>query len=742
MEAAAWMVLGAGLRGEPSPFDSGVVSWTPENALEAVARIADSPDTSGASFMVKLRGQLEGASRGVVLLVAELLYIQALPLTNVGADTKRKRIMTVLGWLPDAPRIPSAIDAGFEAAGSFNGGTGFNVQVWAQVVWLLRFVQGWTTLAPERQQAALADPDVFAGELRLVRPDSPGIRHSLRYLAWPGWFESIVSTAYLKAIRDAFAYRIGGSSGTDEVSIDRDLRAIRRLLDAEAGYRIEFWQSPYIEQWQKVVEPEGERAWLVRPKPNGSATVARWASEGFVSLVAQYLGEVPGGTGIAEVRSAVEGGYQHLDYAQRLALSREYHAFLSVMKPGDYVATAVDDRFYVGLITGEPGYADDQEARLRRSVDWAAAGAPLAELAPPLPSLLDQQGTVVDLTAAVTEVQRLAGLGGDGPEPPPPPRPPKPAVPALRSATDELASATHLSRSWLQEMIDLLQVRQQIVFYGPPGTGKTYLARELARHLVGADDPSRSRLVQFHPSYAYEDFFEGFRPAEGGSFVLTPGPLRDLAAAALATPGEPFVLIIDEMNRANLAKVFGELYFLLEYRDQAIRLQYRPTEAFRLPPNLYLVGTMNTADRSIALVDAAIRRRFAFVELHPDVDPVRDLLGNFLEANKRPAEPLVGLLRALNAQIQDADRDLRIGPSYLMRSDVTRPGGLERAWRYDILPLLEEHYYGRLSREEIHRTFGLDTLRGIVAAVAPEAADDVAGPVDEDGPQEAGSSEG
>jgi len=207
-----------------------------------------------------------------------------------------------------------------------------------------------------------------------------------------------------------------------------------------------------------------------------------------------------------------------------------------------------------------------------------------------------------------------------------------------------------------------------------------------------------------------------------------------MAAAALAAPGEPFVLIIDEMNRANLAKVFGELYFLLEYRDQSIRLQYRPTDAFRLPPNLFLIGTMNTADRSIALVDAAIRRRFAFVELHPDTEPVRDLLGDFLTANHRAAEPLVGLLRALNAQIEEADRDLRIGPTYLMRSDVARPGGLERVWRYDLLPLLEEHYYGRYTREEIHRRFGLDAVLGLVGVGvdAAESPDVVAAvPADE-----------
>ena len=124
-------------------------------------------------------------------------------------------------------------------------------------------------------------------------------------------------------------------------------------------------------------------------------------------------------------------------------------------------------------------------------------------------------------------------------------------------------------------------------------------------------------LVQFHPSTSYEDFFEGFRPlpaTDGGiAYALQDGPLRLMAAAAEADPSHPYVLVIDEINRAQLQKVLGGLFFLLEYRDRQVRPLYRPDEPFSLPANLWLIGTMNTADRSIALVDAALRRRFQFV---------------------------------------------------------------------------------------------------------------------------------
>ena len=189
---------------------------------------------------------------------------------------------------------------------------------------------------------------------------------------------------------------------------------------------------------------------------------------------------------------------------------------------------------------------------------------------------------------------------------------------------------------YLSRIERLLRHRRQVIFYGPPGTGKTYVARKLAAHLAG--DSGKVELVQFHPSYAYEDFVEGYRPArlEDGAagFDLREGPLKQIARRAGKAPDATFVLIIDEINRGNLSKVLGELYFLLEYRKEEITLQYSD-ECFSLPPNLLIIGTMNTADRSIALVDSALRRRFHFAPFFPDEAPVEGLLARWLE-NKKP----------------------------------------------------------------------------------------------------------
>jgi MoxR-like ATPase len=263
-------------------------------------------------------------------------------------------------------------------------------------------------------------------------------------------------------------------------------------------------------------------------------------------------------------------------------------------------------------------------------------------------------------------------------------------IPTIRP---EIEERVYLPRSWLQDAVDLLIEKGQIVFYGPPGTGKTFVALALAEELTR--DGGAFRIVQFHPSYSYEDFVGGFRPVEdegahGVQYRRTDGPLRQLAVAAAADPRHPYVLVIDEINRGNIPKIFGELLFLLEYRLKAVRLQYWPEEEFSLPPNLFLVGTMNTADRSIALVDAALRRRFYFVEFSPLAEPVRSVLPKWLARNQH-GEEAAELLALLNDEI--ANEEVAIGPSYFM-SDLEAGPDLERIWQRAIMPLLEEYFYG------------------------------------------------
>ena len=270
---------------------------------------------------------------------------------------------------------------------------------------------------------------------------------------------------------------------------------------------------------------------------------------------------------------------------------------------------------------------------------------------------------------------------------------------------------------FLENINTLLADKKQVIFQGPPGTGKTYVARELANHLAGSED--RVTFVQFHPSFAYEDFVRGFRPALVNGqpgFELKDGPL--LQAAERARKDEKrnvnHFLVIDEINRGNLAKVFGELYFLLEYRDEAITLQYQRVgeEKFSLPSNLYIIGTMNTADRSIALVDLALRRRFYFVEFHPDDEPVKGVLRRWLKANNMAdMEWVAKVVERANELLKD-DRHAAIGPSYFMKEDLD-DDKVERIWKHSVLPYIEERRFGG---DEVSDDFDLEKLKGSIKA--------------------------
>ena len=281
--------------------------------------------------------------------------------------------------------------------------------------------------------------------------------------------------------------------------------------------------------------------------------------------------------------------------------------------------------------------------------------------------------------------------------------PPHQAEPDLKKLSDDLL----IPVDFLEELKILLDDKRQVIFQGPPGTGKTYIAQALAECLAGSDE--RVTLVQFHPSYAYEDFVQGYRPKTTGDgqagFELRDGPLLRAAAAAQDTPDAAHFLVIDEINRGNIASVFGELYFLLEYRDRKMNLQYSDAP-FSLPDNLYIIGTMNTSDRSIALVDLALRRRFHFVDFYPDVPPIEGLLRRWLRRNSPGMEWVAEVVESANSVL--GDRNAAIGPSHFMKKGLTEDA-VRRIWRHSVFPHIEERLQGERDRLD---EFGLDRLRG------------------------------
>jgi 5-methylcytosine-specific restriction enzyme B len=281
----------------------------------------------------------------------------------------------------------------------------------------------------------------------------------------------------------------------------------------------------------------------------------------------------------------------------------------------------------------------------------------------------------------------------------------KPLAPPDRDVVGELAERLLVDRGFLDEVVALLRDKGQVILYGPPGTGKTFLARQLAVAL--APSPERRMVVQFHPSTSYEDFVEGYRPTVGDdgqlTYELVQGPLVRMAERAEAAPEVEHVLVIDEINRANLPKVLGELLYLLEYRKEAVRALYRPDEPFELPENLLFIGTMNTADRSIALVDAALRRRFHFVPFFPHEGAMEGLLGRWLDRNGEPAW-VAGMVDMVNEELRDrlGGPHLQVGPSHFMRPGLDL-ATLRRIWAYNVFPFIEEQLYGEWAEVEDYR---------------------------------------
>src|SRR5699024_7585661 len=268
---------------------------------------------------------------------------------------------------------------------------------------------------------------------------------------------------------------------------------------------------------------------------------------------------------------------------------------------------------------------------------------------------------------------------------------------------DAFLDEVYLSEERYERLRRLLKRKKNVILAGPPGVGKTFAAKRLAYSIMGAKDPNRVQMVQFHQSYSYEDFMMGYRPAESGGFTLSEGPFyRFCEEARTDDESRPYFFIVDEINRGNISKIFGELLMLIEAdkRGVELRLLYK-NEKFSVPSNVHIIGMMNTADRSLAVLDYALRRRFGFLEMAPGCR-TEGFVARQKKLGRLAYDRLVDRIIELNAAIADdpaLGHGFAIGHSYLsIPSDAQSDGDAASAWLQsvvedELVPLLDEYWF-------------------------------------------------
>ncbi|MEV6906061.1 AAA family ATPase [Amycolatopsis sp. NPDC051071] len=689
----------------------------------------------------------------------------------IGGQKKLELVRGVLGFIDGGHDVPENLAHTLES-GLVNPGQGYNNYRWRQYAYLIEAVAALKRLSNADRRRVLAEPRAFVELLDGLEDDGVAIqRFSLEHLLFPDVFAPVVSREHRQKIQATWPELAGPTSVPASFRVASVANGLAPNGRWDSDEFVNLYRSPYVWDWGKFNDRwsalvlwgqrmaqstdlevqerdykiDGASAVLAASASHDTSALTflrrhnlvdwrtvdsflRWlneAEDGWDVLgglwidagpesVDRFLAGLP--------RSAADGAGARLSLASVLLSADD------VSRYPPWRARAVDLAYRLtGFTKPEPAATDGERYEvflvfLDQVMDaFRRHGTPLSDR-------LDAQSIIwalmtYDPPEAWTEEETAAFRDwrrGNVVGPPLLPATPdtddeagQASVEEPVSPLSEVAEHLHLDEAFLDKVVTLLKDKKQVIFQGTPGTGKTHVARKLADWLTGSTD--RVRLVQFHPTYSYEDFVEGYRPRQDGNgFTLIQGPLLTIADQARANPDHDHVLIIDELNRANVARVFGELYFLLEYRDQSAHLIYRQ-QPITLPPNLLLIATMNTADRSIALLDSALRRRFYFVDFAPHTEPVAGVLRRYLDKHQHEYRWIADAVEKANDKI--ADPDAAIGPSHFFRDTAIDDAWLELIWEHAVLPTLRDHFHGRTHELE---ELSLAALRKEVTGAADE----------------------
>ena len=442
--------------------------------------------------------------------------------------------------------------------------------------------------------------------------------------------------------------------------------------------------------------------WLYTPG-EGAARWEEFRTAGIMALNWDRVGDL---ASFPDKESLLDALYTHYgDWGGRPRKAADsVWDYIHAMKPGDivYVRRSFNEIVGRGVVRSDYRYDEDRSSfRAVRDVEWTHVGSwPLEQrigrlmlqrLTDNTKYTPDQLDALIGIEDSHSSASVDARRGSND----------------LDEADEHYTSADFLDEVFLrpedlEQMLGLLRRKKNLILQGAPGTGKTFAAKRLAYALMGQTDDSRVEVVQFHQSTAYEDVVVGLRPTAEGGFAAAEGVFARFCRRAAADPGRDYVFIIDEINRANISKAFGELLMLIEaeHRGEALRLPVSG-ELLSVPKRLHIIGMMNTADRGLALIDYALRRRFAFFEMRPALDHP-GFLRHVEAVGSARLEALVDVVRRLNQRIAEDEAlgpGFQIGHSYLClpAAGPENPGGVDAdvasVARYELEPLVREYWF-------------------------------------------------